>query len=77
LKLSADGATLRIYDATPDAEQRIYPAEHPFPITEPALPLREEFQRPISVQLSWLGLAANFFRAALSNQLPAWITTML
>jgi transposase len=77
LKLSAHGATLRVYDAAPDAEQRICLAEHPFPIKEPVLPLREEFQRPIPVQLSWLGLAANFFRAALNDQLPAWISTML
>ena len=77
LQFSAHAAKLRVYDAAPDAEQRICLAEHPFPIKEPVLPLREEFQRPILVQLSWLSLATSFFRVALRYQLPAWISTML
>jgi hypothetical protein len=32
LKLSVNGATLRIFDAAPDAHQRVCLAEHTFPL---------------------------------------------
>ena len=45
LKISMHGATLRIFDAAPDAAQRVCLAEHPFPLTEPVHPLLPVFQR--------------------------------
>jgi transposase len=45
LKLSVNGATLRIFDAAPDAQQRVCLAEHSFPLTEMVSPLCPEFQR--------------------------------
>jgi hypothetical protein len=45
LKFSVKGATLRIFDAAPDAQQRVCRAEHAFPLAETVHPLRPEFQR--------------------------------
>lgn len=70
------GARLRAYDAAPDAPRRTCLAEHPFPLKEPVLPLQEEFQRPISVDPSFLSLAANLFRTAFKVSIPDWLSTM-
>jgi len=40
-------ATLRIYDAAPDAAGRTCLEEQPFPLQEPVLPLGPEFQPPL------------------------------
>lgn len=45
LEITLQGATLRIYDAAPDAPHRTCLAEHPFPLKEKVHPLRPEFQR--------------------------------
>jgi len=45
LKFSTSGATLRVFDAAPDAEPRICLAEHAFPLAEPVQPLPSAFQR--------------------------------
>jgi transposase InsO family protein len=45
LEITLQGATLRIYDAAPDAASRTCLAKHPFPLKEKAHPLRPEFQR--------------------------------
>jgi transposase InsO family protein len=45
LKFSESGASLRIFDAAPDAAQRVCLAEHVFPLTEPVQPLPSAFQR--------------------------------
>lgn len=45
LEITLQGATLRIYDAAPDAPHRTYLAKHPFPLKEQVYPLRPEFQR--------------------------------
>jgi hypothetical protein len=77
LQFTVHNATLRVYDAAPDASQRRCLAEHPFPLPQAVQPLRQEFQRPILIQTSWFGLAANFFRAVFKHQLPAQVSTML
>jgi transposase InsO family protein len=43
LELNTSGATLRVYDAAPDAPERICLVEHPFPLKEPVQPLQAEF----------------------------------
>lgn len=50
LKLSTTEATLRIFDAAPDAQRRVCLAEHPFPLTEPVQPLPSAFQRGVQKQ---------------------------
>jgi len=45
LKFATNGATLRIFDAAPDAEQRVCLVEHVFPLTEPVQPLPSAFHR--------------------------------
>lgn len=42
LELNTSGATLRIYDAAPDALQRTCLVEHPFPLKETVQPIRAE-----------------------------------
>jgi transposase InsO family protein len=76
LEFAVQGATLRVYDAPPDAMQRRCLAEHPFPLRQPVQPLPEEFQRPVLIETSWFSLAANFFRAVVRHQLPASVSTM-
>jgi transposase InsO family protein len=44
LSFTCRGATLRVFDAAPDAKHRTYLARFPFPIHEPTLSLRPEFQ---------------------------------
>ena len=50
LKLTFQGATLRIFDAAPDASERTDLAEYIFPLKEEVQPLAEIFQRPIPLQ---------------------------
>lgn len=76
LELSSRAATLRVFDAAPDAPQRTCWVEHPFPIKEPVLPLQERFQKPIPVDPSWFTLGAAWFRSALKLSCAAWVSTM-
>lgn len=46
LELNTSGATLRIYDAAPDALQRTCLVEHPFPLKEAVQPIRAELLPP-------------------------------
>jgi transposase len=60
LEFTLQKATLRIYDAAPDAPIRTCLAEHPFPLKEKVHPLRPEFHRrpPHRIAVSqWLGVA--------------------
>ena len=62
LFLKPDGATLRIYDAAPDAQKRRCLAEHPFPLKEPVVPLLPQFD-PKRARLPWWQLAlASLFK---------------
>lgn len=49
LEFTLHGATLRVFDAAPDARQRFLLAEHPFSLKEEVQPLAEQLQRPIAV----------------------------
>jgi len=52
LSLKPGGATLRIYNAAPDAQKRRCLAEHPFPLKEPVVPLLPQFD-PKQARLPW------------------------
>jgi len=49
-------ATLRIYDAAPDAGQRTCLGTYPFPLQEPVLPRPQEFHAPLPVPSRRKGL---------------------
>jgi transposase InsO family protein len=59
LRFTLAGATLRVYDAAPDAAKRVCLAEHPFELKEPVQPLRPRFQAQTARQpwLSRIGTA--------------------
>ena len=67
LSLKLGGASLRIYDAAPDAQKRRCLAEHPFPLKEPVLPLLPQFD-PKQARLPWwqIALASLFKRPTLT-----------
>jgi transposase InsO family protein len=67
LSLKPGGATLRIYDAAPDAPKRGCLAEHPFPLKEPVVPLLPQFD-PRQTKLPWwqIALASLFKRPVLT-----------
>ena len=67
LSLKPGAATLRIYDAAPDAQKRRCLTEHPFPLKEPVVPLLPQFD-PKQVQLPWwqTALASLFKRHVLT-----------
>ena len=73
LTFAKSGARLSVYDAVPDAPKRTCLATHPFPLKEIVQPLSAEFQRPIPVRASWIGLATELFRLAIKVR----ISTML
>lgn len=50
LKFTFQGATLRIFDAAPDAREQTGLAEYNFPLKEEVQRLAEIFQRPIPLQ---------------------------
>jgi transposase InsO family protein len=77
LAITQQGATLRVYDAAPDAVKRSCLVAYPFPVKEPVQPLRPEFHRSIVVPVPWWSLAANLFRSTVLARLPAWLSTML
>jgi putative transposase len=58
LSLNPKDATLRIYDAAPDATKRRCLAVHPFPLKEPVVPL----SLPNSTEISWWQSIINLFR---------------
>lgn len=76
LELSDQGAKLRIFDVAPDAEQRKCLVEYPFPVQEPILPLRPEFQKPMALPVSWLNLAVQLFRTTVRVCLAGLFSTM-
>ena len=62
LSLKPSGATLRIYDAAPDAPKRRCLAEHPFPLNEPVVPLQSQFARKQTGLTWWHSLLAGIFK---------------
>jgi len=67
LFLTPSGAKLRIYDGAPDAPKRRCLAEHPFPLTEPVLPLQAAFQGMAIQRKSWWQLLRNIFQRPVST----------
>jgi transposase InsO family protein len=61
LFLTPKGATLRIYDAAPDAPKRRCLAVHPFPLKEPVVPLSAQFSSP-STQRPWWQAILDVFK---------------
>ncbi len=66
LSLKPAGATLRIYDAAPDAKKRVCLAEHPFPLKEPVVPLQSQFFHKQPGSNWWHTLFSGLFER------PAW-----
>lgn len=61
LSLTPKDATLRIYDAAPDAPKRRCLAVHPFPLKEPVMPLSTSYL-PKGTETSWWQPIINLFR---------------
>ena len=66
LFLSQRGATLRIYDAAPDAPKRRCLAHHPFPLKEPVVPLPAPFSSPSPTRPWWQAILNLFKRPRLA-----------
>jgi len=66
LFLTSKGARLRIYDAAPDISLRHCLAEHPFPLTEPVVPLQITFKSLAPQQKSWWQAFRNLFQPSVS-----------
>jgi transposase InsO family protein len=67
LFLKPSDATLRIYDAAPDAQNRRCLAEHPFPLKEPVVPLLPQFDPKQARFPCWqIALAGLFKRPVLA-----------
>jgi transposase InsO family protein len=62
LSLKPSGATLRIYDAAPDAQKRRCLVEHPFPLNEPVVPLQPQFTQKQTWLNRWQTLLSDFFK---------------
>jgi hypothetical protein len=75
LTFTAHGATLRVYDAAPDAAQRSCLGEHSFPLTESVQPLRPEFQTR-QLRPSWFTSVARAVGHVVSGHVIAWFSTM-
>ena len=62
LSFKPGDATLRIYDAAPDAQKRRCLAEHPFPLNEPVVPLQVPFTQKQTGLNWWQRLLSDFFK---------------
>jgi hypothetical protein len=67
LFLTPKGARLRIYDAVPNAQNRRCLAEHPFPLKEPVVPLKNMFRPLATQQKSWWQILRNSFQHPISS----------
>ncbi len=67
LSLKPTGATLRIYDAAPDAQKRLCLAEHPFPLSEPVVPLQSQFSQKQPGLNWWQTLLSSLFKHPVLN----------
>jgi hypothetical protein len=65
LFLTLKGATLRIYDAAPDAPKRRCLAVHPFPLNEPVVPLQAQFSSNGTERSWWQAILGLFKRPSL------------
>ena len=62
LHIRLNGAKLCIYDAAPDALKKRCLAVHPFPLKEPVVALKPEFQ-PAFTKIGWLQSFLRWLRA--------------
>jgi putative transposase len=62
LSLKPGGATLRIYDAAPDAKKRYCLAEHPFLLNEPVIPLQSQFTQKQTGLTWWQARLSGLFK---------------
>jgi len=78
LDITCKGATLRIYDAAPDAQRRTCLAAHPFPLKEQVHLLRPEFQRnPVHQSaLQHFGDVSRVLAARVRKHLPLYDVLM-
>jgi hypothetical protein len=78
LEIALQGATLRIYDAAPDAAHRTCLAEHPFPLKEKVHPLRPEFQRRLDRRPvgHWIADIPRRLAARVKHRLPFYDVLM-
>lgn len=77
LELTQTSAKIRIFDTAPDVAVRQCLCEYPFPLKEPVVPLRSEFQKAITVTSSWRSLAVAFFQTTVKARVASWFSTML
>jgi hypothetical protein len=66
LFLTPYSAKLRIYDDAPDAPKRHCLAEHPFPLSEPVVPLQDKFKQVVASRKSWWQVLRLIFQPPLS-----------
>jgi len=77
LEFTTWGATLRVYDAAPDAPKRTCLAIYPFPLKENVQPPRQE-HRESPTAPKWLTrLLAAAMRFLVQSRLPGWLSMML
>lgn len=62
LSLKPGGATLRIYDAAPDAQKQHCLADHPFPLNRSVVPLQSQFSQKQTGLNWWQTLLSGFFK---------------
>lgn len=67
LSLKPASATLRIYDAAPDARKRLCLAEHPFPLKEPVVPLQSQFCQKQAGPNWWQIILASLLKRSVFN----------
>jgi hypothetical protein len=67
LEFILTGATLKVFDAAPDATKRTCLARHPFPLAEPVQPLQPAFRPPAPLSQSRLGRLAHSFHVSIAS----------
>lgn len=67
LEITLTGASLKVYDAAPDATKQTCLARHPFPLAEPVHPLQPAFRPLTPLSKTRLGRLANSFHASLAS----------
>ena len=73
LQISKHGATLRFFDAAPDAPKRTCLAAYPFPLKEPVQPSSESSAQ----HLSWANSIFGWISHTAHNRVLQWVSTML
>jgi hypothetical protein len=77
LTFDVQGATLRVYDAAPDASQRWCLARYAFPLPEQVQPLQAHFQRVSHTKHSVLSMVTRAVSRTVRGPAASWLSTML